>query len=230
MGFDRHSKDGKQKILELCQIGKLLGTYFNDFDIVTVREKPDFIISNGTINVGLEHELLLDSTSKEKEGFYQNISEKVEAALVKDPSIPNFLVNLYFKQNLSYGISDKSDLIAQLTDLVRHFILTGQLLENNLVIRANKMKHSQKSVNANFGAYIQKSVSKDLIIEHIAKKERKISNYRQNTNLPQWLVLVIGGIGESSFEVCELFHVDLQSDFDKVFLYEDFNNNLFELK
>jgi hypothetical protein len=77
-GLDKRKKDDKQKILELCQIGKLLATYFNDFEITEVTEKPDFIISNGKTRLGIEHQLILDTKARRDEGFYENICEKVE--------------------------------------------------------------------------------------------------------------------------------------------------------
>ncbi|HBK84328.1 MAG TPA: hypothetical protein DDZ41_12180, partial [Flavobacterium sp.] len=126
-GLDKSKKDDKQKILELCQIGKLLATYFNDFEITQVTEKPDFIISNGKTGFGLEHELIIDTKAKSEEGFYENICEKVEANLENDPSIPNVLVNLFLKNNLSFKINDKTDLIMRLTELVKHFVSTGKL-------------------------------------------------------------------------------------------------------
>jgi hypothetical protein len=229
-GLDKRKKQDKQKILELCQIGKFLSIYFNEFEITKVTEKPDFIISNGQVQFGLEHELILDIKAKSEEGFYDNICEKVEVNLEKDPLIPNVLVNLYMKQNLSFKINEKTDLIKRLTEIVKHFILTGELYDNNIVGEAHKMRHTQKSVNSNFGAYWQKTITKDLILEHILKKEGKISVYRQNTDLPQWLVLVIGGVGKSSFEVNEMVNIELTTDFENVFLYEDFKNNLYKLK
>lgn len=229
-GLDKSKKDDKQKILELCQIGKLLATYFNDFEITQVTEKPDFIISNGVTQFGIEHQMILDTKAKSEEGFYENICEKVEANLENDPSVPNVLVNLFLKDNLNFKINDKTDLIMRLTELVKNFVMTGELLENDIVDDAHKMKHTQKSVNPNFGAYWQRTITKDLILEHILKKESKVSVYRQNTRLPQWLVLVIGGLGQSSFEVNELLSIQLTTDFDKVFLFEDFDNNLYELK
>ncbi len=228
--LDRYKKDDKQKILEICQIGKLLGTFFNEFEIVNVTEKPDFIISNGNKKIGVEHELILDPKYKAEEGFYENICEKVEMNLKNDSSLPNFLVNLYLKDNLTFKIKDKNNLIEKFTELVKEFVLTGKLIPNELVKNAYKMKHSQKNVNVNFGAYMQQHITKDLILEYIAKKEKKCSSYRQNTELPQWLVLVIGGTGQSSFEVNDLFSIEIISDFDKIFLYEDFDNNLYELK
>lgn len=229
-GLDRYKKDNKQKILELCQIGKLLGTYLNEYEIINVTEKPDFIISNGKQNIGVEHELILDTKYKAEEGFYENICEKVETNLKNDSSLPNFLVNLYLKDNLSFKIKDKNNLIEKFTEIVKEFVLSGKLTPNNLVKNAYKMKHSQKNVNVNFGAYMQQHITKDMILEYVAKKEKKISSYRNNTGLPQWLVLVIGGTGKSSFEVNNLFSIELISDFDKIFLYEDFDNKLYELK
>lgn len=229
-GLDKSNNDNKQKILELCQIGKLLATYFNDFEITKIIEKPDFIISNGDIKFGLEHELILDTKAKSEEGFYKNICEKVEVNLENDSSIPDVLVNLFLKDNLSFKINKKNELITLLTELVKHFILTGELSENSIVKEAHKMRLTKKSVNPNFGAYWQKRITKDLIIEHILKKESKVSIYRHNTGLPQWLVLIIGSVGQSSFEVNELLSIELTTKFDKVFLFEDFDNKLYELK
>ncbi|MBN8666137.1 MAG: hypothetical protein J0M30_01455 [Chitinophagales bacterium] len=107
VGLERTKKDDKQKILKLCHIGKLLATYYSDFNIIEVREKPDFLISNGQTAIGLEHEVILDSKSKEKEGFYENICQKVEAKLKEESDLPNFLVNLYLKENISLKLQDK---------------------------------------------------------------------------------------------------------------------------
>lgn len=230
VGLDRTKKDDKQKILELCHIGKLLATYYSDFDIIAVREKPDFLISNGQTTIGLEHELILDSKSKEKEGFYENICEKVEARLKEDPDLPNFLVNLYLKENISLRLQDKNAIIEKFSELVKQIVLTGEMQENDFIERAIKMKHSDKSVNPNFGAYWQKSITENLILEFIEKKESKIDVYRQTSVPTQWLVLIIGSNGQSSFEVNTLFKVDIKTKFDKVFLYEDFGNKLYELK
>jgi hypothetical protein len=230
VGLDSSKKDDKQKILELCHIGKLLATYYTDFNIIEVREKPDFLISNGQITIGLEHEVILDAKSKEKEGFYENICEKVEKRLKEDSDLPNFLVNLYLKENISLKLQDKNSIIEKFTEIVKQIVLTGELQENDFIERAIKMKHSGKSVNPNFGAYWQKSITENLILEFIEKKESKIDIYRQTSVLTQWLVLIIGSNGQSSYEVNALLEVDIKTKFDKVFLYEDFDNKLYELK
>jgi hypothetical protein len=230
IGLDRTRNDDKQKILELCQIGKLLATYYSDFEIIEIREKPDFIISDGHTTIGLEHETILDPDFKSKEGFYENICEKVEARLKDDSDLPNFHVNLYLKRDISLKILDKNPIIQKFTDIVKRIVLTGELIENDFIKRAIATEHSSKTVRPNFGAYFQKSITKELILEFIEKKESKIDVYRQNSVLTQWLVLIIGSLGQSSFEIAQIFDVDIKTKFDKVFLYEDFSNELYELK
>jgi hypothetical protein len=229
-GLDSGRKDDNQKILELCQIGKLIGSYFNDFEIKKVSERPDFLISNGQQVIGLEHQLILDTESKSKEGFYENIFDKVEANLRQNSALPNFLLNLIIRRNADLKINNKNAIITQVTNILGNFILTGELEENDFILSAHKMRHSRKSVNANYGAYLQKTIDKGLILEFLKKKEEKIESYIENSVTRQWLVLVIGGLGESSYEVENKFEINMETKFEKVFLYEDFRNRLYELK
>lgn len=229
-GLDDSKKDEKQKILELCQVGKLICSYFNEYEILKVSEKPDFLISNGRMTIGLEHQLVLDPEAKSKEGFYDNIFDKVERNLRLDESLPNFLINILIKKEADLTINNKDEIIGQLTEILRTVVLTGELKENSYIWSARSMRHSRKSISANYGAYLQRSIDKDLILSFLKKKEDKIDSYIRNSVPKQWLVLVIGGLGESSYEVDEQFELDINTKFDKVFLYEDFRNRLYELK
>ncbi|MGC3947223.1 MAG: hypothetical protein QM762_22365 [Chryseolinea sp.] len=228
--LDRNASDDKQKILELCQIGKLLCSYFDDFDIVKVSESPDFLISNGDVSIGLEHQLILDPETKAKEGFYDNIFSKVEHNLIKDETVPNFLINLIIKKDADLMINNKGAIINRVTEILREFVLIGLLSDNDFILSAHKMRHSRKSINANYGGHLQRSIDKELILEFLKKKEGKIESYKRNSGPNQWLVLVIGGLGESSYEVANAFELLLDTQFNKVLLYEDFSNRLFELK
>lgn len=228
--LNKSKKSDKQKILELCQIGKFLGTYFPDFVIKEVREQPDFLISNGEITIGLEHELIVDSKIKAGEGFYQNICFKVESELKKDSQIPNVLVNCFLKDNLSYKIKDKQKIFDTYIHVIKEFILKDILVENPLIEDITKMPHSQISINSNFGAFIARNITREIILEFVAKKEVKINRYIENTNMQQWLVLLIGGVNESSYDYVQPFEVSIKTKFDKVFLYQDFENKLHELK
>ncbi|WKZ60449.1 MAG: hypothetical protein QY309_03020 [Cyclobacteriaceae bacterium] len=230
IGLDDAKNEDKQKILELCQVGKLISSYFDDFEIMKVSEKPDFVISNGQLTVGLEHQLILDPETKSKEGFYSNIFDKVERKLIQDDAIPNFLLNVIIKGDADLTVNNKDLIINQLVDILRDFLFTGELKENDYIVSARSMKHSRKSISANYGAYIQRFIDKNIILEFLKKKDDKIDTYISNSCPIQWLVLVIGGLGESSYEIDSNSDLEIDTKFDKVFLYEDFRNRLYELK
>jgi hypothetical protein len=77
---------------------------------------------------------------------------------------------------------------------------------------------------------MQKEISPDLIYKFLLKKEEKVDSYRMNSVQTQWLILVIGSLGESSYELNREIEMNIQTKFDKVFIYEDLRNRLFEFK
>lgn len=221
--------DIAKKQIELCQIGKLLATYFNEYSIKELRESPDFVISNGTDNIGLEHQIIIENNTKQKEGFFENLCARVENEIATTTDLGNFAINLYFNKGIESQISKKNEIISVLKAIVVEKITNDRLLPNPYVYNACVMKHNRISIIANFGAFMQKQLGESEILEAIKKKEKLIESYRANTFQNQWLVLVIGQVNESSFEVRTDFEMKNQSKFDKVFVYEDFNNQLFEL-
>lgn len=92
------------------------------------------------------------------------------------------------------------------------------------------MPHSQKNISPNFGAWWQKQVTIEVILSAIAKKEAKIQKYIQNSVATQWLLLVIGGLNDSSFELRAGFDIELNTSFNRVYLLEDFRARLVQLK
>lgn len=62
-----------KKILEVCHVGKFLMFLKNQYQIEKLNEEPDFIIVSKSRRIGLEHLILIDPTSKEKEGFFGNL-------------------------------------------------------------------------------------------------------------------------------------------------------------
>ena len=230
-GLDSYNQSDNQKILELCQLGKLLATYFPKFSIEEVREKPDFIISNGEKRIAIEHQTILDPVTKSYQGFYENIFNLAERDLREENTLPNFLANCYLKNNLSFNNSDKNMLIQLVKEIVTEYVLNDNLVENLLISNIFKMSHSKKNLNANFGAYMVRDLDAETLINFITKKEDKVKSYRQNTGLEQWLLLVTGGAAEYSYDIEEPIEtLDIKSSFDKIFLMSDCDNDLYEIK
>lgn len=231
IGLDGYNQSDHQKQLEICQLGKALVTYFPEFSIKEVREKPDFIISDGKKAIGVEHQTILDEKTKKKRGFYENIFRIAERDLKKESLLPNFLANCYLKNNLVFKSSNKNTLIQLVKDIVTNFVLNDLFEENPLIRKIVKMPHSKKNINVNFGAYIVKNLNAETLIDFIIKKEGKVESYRKNTGLEQWLFLVTGGAEEYSFEIEKpMENLEINSSFDKIFLMADFDNELYELK
>jgi hypothetical protein len=219
-----------KKILELCHVAKFL-TFFEDrFKIERINEEPDFIIFSTSERIGLEHQTLIDSGVKEKEGFIENLFKQAEKILSKEPDIQNFLANIYISPSLEIKINDKNQKIIEIVDLLKNYLNTGKLCKNDIFEDVIIMPHSQISLNPNFGAWCQKDITSELLVKAISKKERLINSYIKKTNLKQWLLIVIGGLGESSYEYDIRFDMNIESKFEKIFLMEDFGYKLFEIK
>jgi hypothetical protein len=228
--LDEDSNKNKQKILEVCHVGKFLMFFENKYQIERLFEEPDFIIANGDIRIGLEHQILIDKKSKETEGFFTNLCEHAERELRKDKNLPNFLANIYINPYFIGKIAEKKKLIDEICYLVKLHIQTGEIPENEIIERIFSMKHSRISLSSNMGAWWQKEVKEELIINAVKKKEKKIENYLNNIKGPQWLLIVIGGVGESSYRLASDFDLAFETKFDKVYVLEDFSTKLFEIK
>lgn len=220
----------QQKILELCHVGKFLMFFDNKIQIDKLQEKPDFILKGEYGKIGLEHQILVDSKPKEREGFFENIFSAAEKELKSDIDLPNFLVTCYLVPYVNFKINEKENLIKIIVQVVREFILTERIIKNPIIDQIFMTDHSQKSLNVNLGAWWVKDVTEELILNAVQKKEKKLSVYKENSGEVQWLIIVIGSTGESSYNLYNPFKMEIKTEFDKVYILEDFNNNLFELK
>lgn len=230
-GLDGYKNADKQKQLELCQIGKFLATFFPNYEIKQIREEPDFVITNGKTDFGLEHEIITNTSIRKQHGFYENIFHLAERDIQTMNELPNFLANCYLKQNLNFKTKDKSELVQIVKEVVSTSILKNEIPENPIIERILLMPHSKKNLTANFGAHMVQNLSENIVFDFIKKKESKIEKYFSNTGLDQWLILLAGGVSEYSYDVIEGLNFEqLETKFTKVFLLADFDNKLYELK
>lgn len=220
----------RQKVIEVCHVGKFLTFFNNEITIDSLQEEPDFILSSKEGKIGLEHQIVVDSEAREIEGFYKNIFLIAESEMKSDPDLPNFFANCYLASNLAYKLKDKPKLIEIVKEVVKEYVLTGNLKENPLIERIWKMPYEEIGFSPNFGGWWQKEITEEIIVEAIKKKEKKISQYRTNTSLPQWLLIVIDSGGSSSYNRAGKLNLSVESEFDKIYILEDFHNKLYEVK
>ena len=231
----------RKKIIEVCHIGKFLLLY-EDYCIERVQEKPDAIIKNHSELIGLEHEVIVDQSLKNIEGYFENIARQVEKLFIQCKYI-DFLSNIYFNTSYPVKTKEKSEHVHLTYKIIEsclesnEYQLDGYLTENffdyeypGIINRITIMKHTNISVNSNCGAWWQKHLKAETLLNSIRLKEEKLTAYLKSGIPKQWLLLVIGGLGGSSYEIEQTFDVSVESGFDKIFLLEDFRNNLYAIK
>jgi len=231
IGLDKYNNSDKQKQLEICQIGKALVTHFPEYEITEVREKPDFIISNRKESIGIEHQLILDPLIKKYQGFYESIFLKVQKELENDNTLSKYHLVCFLEKDLSGKNSDKKKLINEIKQLIINFVIKDDLPDNKLIRRILKMPSRKLSIHPNFGAHFVKNLDESILLNFISKKEKKLKDYRKEVFGKHWLFLVTGSAEEYSYDIIKnSINIDIESDFDKIFLFSDFNNELFLIK
>lgn len=224
--FDKNQK----KITEICHVGKFLSLLNNKVNINRIFEEPDFILDCGNKIIGLEHQIIINDERIEIEGFYKNLFKKVELKIEKENLNYKFLANCYLKNKLIVELSNKEKLINQIFETIIEFVNNNTIIENEVIDDILIMPHKKVRLSPNFGGWTQKIINDKIIYSAIIKKEKKISNYIDNCGKKQWLLMVIGELGETSYEMDEYLKLNIDSKFDEIYILEDFNNVLYKIK
>lgn len=234
ISLDKSDKDYNKKVLEICHVGKFLMLLNSGFQISEIREQPDFVIEKSNhFKVGLEHEILVDPVLKKIEGSFADIVNSVEVIFRERHPETKLLVNIYVNINKKISKKDKPRHIETLLTIVEDYIFQKKLVKNDLVRKIYCHNHSELNFYCNPGGWCQQVLQKEELIKSILQKEEKIVKYISNSELDeQWLLIVIGSLSQSSYEIDSKFEVnlDINSRFNRIFLMEDFNARLFELK
>jgi len=230
--LDSKRSDYHKKVLELCHIGKFLALLNDNYSIIEVRENPDFIVTDSFLKIGIEHEIIVDPEYKKQEGTIKQIFKQAEKAFrLKYPG-KDLLVNIFTKKNFPVFQKNKTSIIIEnLNSLIANYLEHGILSENNFIEDIFYMPHDRLYFEPNMGAWVQSTLSESVLNEAIEKKEKRLRTYIQNTDInEQWLVMVIGSMGKSSFQMNDKIKTGIDSEFSRIYLMEDFNAKLIRLK
>lgn len=220
----------KQKIIELCHVAKLLDNLDTEAYIEEMSESPDFLINYQNRSIGVELKRLTEDSQREYEGFFETIFLNAEKELKKETPISNILANCWLYSNINYNTHQKKEYIQLVIKVIKEFVKKGVLIKNTLIEDIRIMPHSDIVLCPNFGGWLQKYLSNDILQTFIRDKEtRLLSQYRQNSK-EIWLLVIIGGMNTSSYQIDESISYYLETKFDRVYLLEDFYNNLYQIK
>jgi hypothetical protein len=231
--FDEGWANYDQLVLETCHVAKFLSQLDEGIEMVQKFEKPDFIIRNQNRKIGLEHETLVHTDSKIKEGSFGDLVNELQKEYSKRHPDQKLMLTIYPQPYLAFRKVDKPGILEKMIQLIENYIKSNQLPENDYLDRLFLMPHSRLSFNCNLGGWWQRYLDINSLNEAIIKKEKKVNEYRLNSGIKeQWLLIVVGGVGESSYVVDSIESIQgcFKAKFDKVFLLEDFQANLYEIE
>ncbi|MCB0494575.1 MAG: hypothetical protein KDC79_00440 [Cyclobacteriaceae bacterium] len=220
----------RRKYEELKETAIFLILYSHDWDIVFDREEPDFILKNGNKYIGLEHTRIIDYSFKSTEGRIEDLFIRAQSILAKRKSVINRLMNIDIKSDFIPKKKNTDEYIRNICEVIENYLAKNILIESNIIENIRSMPHSHTSIYPNFGAWIETPVSYSLIIDKILEKEKLVPKYMANTGYKQWLLLVLGHGGQSSFSLREYIDQKISSPFDKIFILDLTLIKLFQIK
>lgn len=217
----------KKEVLEVCQIGKFVKIMGAKFGIKDKPKppSPDFTIKYQDKLIGLEHTRIFT----EEASTYFKIKTLLDyAEQIFEQKYPNTNVHATFSilnDKWDYSQNEKPGLAKEIADMVQLKRLGKefQLLEN--ITRIKTSKHSQVSFSYKEKNQQDNYLTKARLLQEVKKKEGKISGYKTNiTELHEyWLVLVIGSLSSVSYKLDEMIDYTIESDFERVYLMNDFD-------
>lgn len=223
----------QKKSIELCQVGKFITLLNKPSHIIKYSDSPDFIISYNGEEIGLEHERILNKDEVKKTKSISKLFD--DAAEVFKLNYPDqkVLANCWLNtETFNFKKNESDKLKNEISEYVYSVLINDTSFDKPKYIDSIRlMKHTNVSFSYNPGGYIVKNLDKVTLENAISKKEPLVNKYKSNSSLKkQWLLIVIGSISPDSYEFQEnQFQLDIKTNFDKVFLMEDFNEKVWQI-
>lgn len=224
----------KLKEFELCCF--FLWNYNRYIKIEQISEQPDFILNYKWKKIWLEIvEITPIETIRKKEWCQEKLLKKIELFFYKEEKLKNFLAVCYlkdfnFKQNEENTIIEELKL--QLTLWYKSFIksntpyLNIKNIKSKYIKKISFQKHSKVSIIRWTWTFFSNTLDSNTLLKTIDKKNEKIKKYNKNLD-ENILLLFIDTSKSSSYQILDnINNISINSEFDKIFLYSRFWDNL----
>jgi hypothetical protein len=224
----------QKEIIEVCQVGKFIYKLNENLSIIEKPNppRPDFIIKNNVTLIGLEYTRIFTENSKKYNRIKSlfEYSEKVFSNLYPNENI--FASISLYDDNLEYHQHQKNDLANKIARYIQSLIINQEGLKPDFIEEIRLMKHSNVSFSFNEKNWQSPYLTNTRLKEEMKKKETKLEIYKRNENEinEYWLILLIGSLSSVSYQLNENENYESQSEFDRVYLMDDFNAKIIRVK
>ena len=223
----------QKQTIELNQVGKFLTLLNKPSHIITHSDSPDFIISYGDQQIGLEHERVF----KDENVSYVRSIKKLffDASKIFESTYPGITLHAECYLNTD-NFKFKKNEAEQLQKEIAQYIF--QVYQNHLdpikpyfIDEVSLMRYSGVSFSYNSGAHWVSNIDKTTLERAISKKNGLVKKYKVNSGKEeQWLLIVIGNASPDSYEFEEnQFQIEIETTFDKVILMDDFKMKAWQI-
>lgn len=223
----------KKEVIEVCHVGKFLVVLDKEIKLLEKAKppKPDFIIEYAGEKIGLEVERIFNleevQNIKSKQGLFEKAAHEFENS---NPKI-NVMVNFWTIEGFKFEGNDKKSLISEINSFVVEIVNGNNPVYPSFIEKADFIPHSRVNFNFNEGGYSSEDISNLTLNEAIQKKEAKFSQYKLNTGLDRQWLLLVSDIGSDSFNIEDVeLPKEIESQFEHIYLLEDFEARVTEIK
>lgn len=233
-----------KKQTERCILEKFVSNAKGGFRIalITDSETPDFVIKTfEKKKISIELTRLINPELKEKEQFRTAIVERARD-LFREKYSANLEVHVVFENRIIKCKKTEIDKYAkQILEIVESIYVPLQNFEFRVSSHNTIFTHenfdsifiSNELGFTNwqtFGAYIVDKVNFNWLKKIVSQKEENIKRYRETFD-ENWLLLTSTfGTKSSSFHFDYINFDELQTKFDRVYVYKYFEDSIIEVK
>lgn len=234
------TKESKKKDNELVQLAQFMLALNENVEILEAGERPDFVVGFNKHRIGVEIVQLYNEDVVKIIGDLKGILGDVERHLLAKYTGLKKLINVLVTP---HKIVFKGKRISEFAEIDRKEFATQvcQYLEKHLLNEEQTLpsyiEHIVSYTHKHFCVtlaekYIQKTLTKEKVLDAVKKKEKKLIEYKQLDNNIQyyWLLMIVsGGSNASSFTIPNniLDQLEYDSMFAQMFIYDVLKQNIY---
>lgn len=224
-----------KEVLEVCQIGKFIFNFNPNIRIIDKPKppSPDFLLELDGKIIGLEHTRVTDPL-KRKEYFpiVNLLNSAAEEFKVKYPEKRFSAVFTFTGDSFEFKTTEKRHLIELINSFVLDALQGNYATQPDFISTITLMPNSIFSYSYKEQDFYGNKLPLEEVKSSIKDKEVKLEKYYGKvSNINEfWLVLMVGSLSQTTYEIDEQVDYKTTSTFDKVYLMSDFEEKIVEVK
>lgn len=229
----------KKKIIERHQLTKFISNTDLKLKVVSIidNETPDFIITSKYKRISVELTELTNPEVKKVESYRNKIIKVAEQMFIEKYKTDLYVLITFENVILSPGKAEER-YAKELFEIIEKEYLTSNAQEFSIVknrmntfIRRLRIANNRELNNwQRFGAYHIDWIKPEWMTKRIIRKQENISKYAEKFD-ENWLLLISNTGSKSSANRFDYVDFkEIQTDFERVYVYKYIENETIQIK